>query len=273
MAQRSIHSTLQIGSTYTRKSIGTATGISRVGTSREGIVSVKSPSVCMLFVTLDKANKPGIYSYHDYFEGQLFHWDSQNRQNASSPLIRSIIAKEVDVHLFCRVVDKIKGITQPFVYCGLVEYHNHDAITKNPVHMIFQTTEYQSSPRPDLFNVYSWRPSKLDTATPLTAVVEANTDRSDERVEIIPGSESSIRSPLPRSSSPDSRWSSQELPSPQLEAADSEHTEPSVGVNTQGANDNDISTMGADCDPSRSILARLFQVIKDLLGLDQRSST
>jgi len=266
MTQQSVSSNLQIGSTYTRKSIATATGISQVGTSREGIGSVKGSGACILFVTLDKVNKPETYSYRDYFDGQMFHWDSQNRQNASSPLIKSIVAKRVDVLLFCRVVDKIRGATQAFVYCGLVEYYTHDANTHNPVHVVFQAIEFQSSPTPLLSNIYSWRPSQPEEQATIPPTVDVGPFRSAEEVDTTSGGEINISSPLTRSNQSNSRWPSQELPSSQPQTADSEQTEPSISINTQSADNNDLRTRRTDPDSPRGLWAMLFQVIKNLMG-------
>ena len=128
------------------------------GRSREGLVKFHDFNVG-LFCTLDKSNKPTDFSYNDFFEGNTFHWDSQNRQHINTPIIQQMVLGRWQTLLFCRVVDKINSRTQPFVYCGRLIYAKHDKRSSRPVHIIFGCLDYQLSPHRNLERLYLWTPS------------------------------------------------------------------------------------------------------------------
>lgn len=96
--------------------------------------------------------------YRDWFNGDIFHWDSQNRQHLDSPRIRQMIEGSLQPRLFVRVRAKVKGITQPFVYAGRLEYADHEVGTSNPVHIMWQSLDFDDHPNPDLATVYAWLP-------------------------------------------------------------------------------------------------------------------
>ena len=80
----------------------------------------------LLFVTLDKKEKPETQRYNDGFETpSTFRWQSQNRTAMNSPAGRRIEAHKalgISVHLFVRAKAKIGGVTAPFSYCGPVTF-------------------------------------------------------------------------------------------------------------------------------------------------------
>lgn len=134
---------------------------STLKTSREGIFNCKKSNSTILFVTLDKVNKPESLTYNDYFEDDWFHWDSQNKQNINTPGIRKIVEGINDVYLFARINDKIKSKTVPFTYCGELVYDRYDKATKNPVHITFLNVDYDDfTKNNDLLNIYLWSPGK-----------------------------------------------------------------------------------------------------------------
>ena len=69
-----------------------------------------------------------------------------------------MVKGEVDIFLFCRIFDKIKGRSQPFVYCGKLEFSEHFENTARPVHIIFESIEFQDRPNAELKEIYEWRP-------------------------------------------------------------------------------------------------------------------
>jgi hypothetical protein len=147
-----------IGDPYTRNTIGDILQDERLTTSREGIIS--SGNSILLFVTLDKAKQLNSkLHYNDFFEGDLFHWDSQTTQTINTPRIQKIVKGEVDVLLFARVHEKTKSKTNPFIYCGKLSYKSHDETTSKPVHIIFSCPEYQDEPNSLLAKIYDWTPS------------------------------------------------------------------------------------------------------------------
>ena len=154
---------LAIGSRYTRKSLSEILSISRIATSREGIVSI--PQNFLLFVTLEKRNMPVEYKYNDYFEGKYFHWDSQNQQSFRTPRIQQMVSGELGVHLFARRIDKTSGHTHPFIYCGRLLYSEFDSKTANPVHIVFNTVNFLDNPNRELKEIYEWNPMTRNLPT------------------------------------------------------------------------------------------------------------
>ena len=75
-----------------------------------------------------------------------------------SPKIQEIVNGFSTPHLFVRLKQKVKNRTMPFVYCGRLEYLEHEASTRNPVHIVFENIDYQDSPNQNLAEIYSWKP-------------------------------------------------------------------------------------------------------------------
>jgi hypothetical protein len=125
-----------------------------------------------IFVTLDKTKqKNQVLKYDDYFEDDLFHWDSKSIQTIESKDIKRIVNAEVPVNLFARVRAGIKQETNPYIYCGEVEYLDHDPQTSKPVHLIYLAKDYQDNPNPELKEIYDWRPGhgKVTTVKPISS--------------------------------------------------------------------------------------------------------
>jgi hypothetical protein len=163
---------LNIGHPYTRKEIANIVGDEKISISREGIYYLDNS--VLLFVTLDKSNISKVdLAYNDFFTEDLFHWDSQNKQHINTPRIKEFVDGVKDVFLFARVEQKTKSSTNPFIYCGQLQYLSHDPQTKNPVHIIFQSIEYQDSPNHQLSQIYDWKPdgNRVSTAKPPTPEV------------------------------------------------------------------------------------------------------
>ena len=148
----------KLGLPYTRASLGELLNDGRLKTSREGIIT--SGNSFFLFVTLDKTKQANSkLQYNDFFEGNLFHWDSQTTQSINTPRIQKIVNGEVDILLFTRVHEKTKSKSNPFIYCGALSYKTHDETTSKPVHIVFNSLDYQDEPNAQLAKVYDWTPS------------------------------------------------------------------------------------------------------------------
>ena len=147
---------LIIGNLYKRINLNDNFNTTRFSSSREGILSIDNNII--LFCTLEKALKDKQFHYNDYFENDFFRWDSQNPQHINTPMIQRMVKGEVDIFLFCRIFDKIKGRSQPFVYCGKLEFSEHFENTARPVHIIFESIEFQDRPNAELKEIYEWRP-------------------------------------------------------------------------------------------------------------------
>lgn len=149
----------ELGSPYTRSSISEYLNDPRVKKSREGIISVGNS--ILLFVTLDKTKQANTkLQYNDFFEGNLFHWDSQTTQSINTPRIQKIANKQSEVLLFTRILEKNKSKTNPFIYCGMLSFKSYDKATSKPVHIIFDCLNYVDEPNAALAKIYDWSPGK-----------------------------------------------------------------------------------------------------------------
>lgn len=156
----SAYSFLKLGVKYTRKDLGKILNIQRLGKTREGVVTANEINSVLLFVDLDKEGKEKRFHFNDFFLEDSFHWDSQTTQTINSPLVKRMISGEIETNLFVRIYSKLKGETQPFVYCGRLSYLGHDQTTIKPVHIEFESLDYdESTSISDLKSIYNWKSS------------------------------------------------------------------------------------------------------------------
>jgi len=170
-----------IGGEYSRKSISEILGVPTIASGREGLAYL--PGAILLFVTLDKKGgqreKP---LYNDFFESDIFHWDSQKRQNIKTPKIEQIVNGLIEVHLFARVEEKAGGTTNPFIYCGRLEYLDYDRSTKNPVHVYFAAIDFQENPNDALVGLYGWKPKEGALSTATSASQSTRKEAKEKRI-------------------------------------------------------------------------------------------
>ena len=158
---RTINDKLIIGEKYSKRDLSEILENSNIATVREGIRHLNS-SETLFFVDLDKKGKEDRFHFDDYFQGDYFHWDSQPAQHLGTPKIQEIVNGVRTPHLFIRITPKIKSKTQPFIYCGRLNYIDYVEGTYKPVHLIFHNVDYQeSNENNDLNQVYSWKPQKI----------------------------------------------------------------------------------------------------------------
>lgn len=175
---------LEIGKPYTRNELGDILNEKIAGT-REGIFYCKGSNIgtTLLFVTLNKEGRKEHLQFNDYFEDDLFHWDSQPKQSINVPKIKAIIEGLSPVYLFVRVNAKTKSATNPYHYCGSLSYLDYDSSTTKPVHLIFQSDEFDYDvANVELKKIYDWSPAinKTRTVNPeiLKKAFEAKKQRS-----------------------------------------------------------------------------------------------
>lgn len=157
-----MNETLILGNFYSKKDLSLIFDEKGLLTSREGIFSSKTLNSYLFFVDLVKDGKEEKFKFNDYFEGDMFHWDSQPSQHINVPRIKSIINKEVEILLFTRIHQKIKSQTQPFVYCGRLEYIEHDENTTRPIHIVYQSLDYdETTQNQNLIDIYNWKPEMI----------------------------------------------------------------------------------------------------------------
>jgi len=153
---------LIIGNFYSKKNLSLIFQEKGLLSSREGIFSSDTLNSYLFFVDLVKEGKEDRFHFNDYFDGDIFHWDSQTTQHINTPRIQKIVNKELPVLLFTRVHPKVKSQTQPFVYCGRLEYIEHDENTTRPVHIVYQSLDYdETTQNQNLIDIYNWKPEMI----------------------------------------------------------------------------------------------------------------
>lgn len=152
---------LKVGNAYSKQDLKVLLNEESLGTMREGFFTCKNSPVSILFVDLEKAGKEKRFHFDDYYDGSTFHWDSQPRQSINVPTIQDLVTERRTPILFARVDQKIKGATQPFIYCGRLKFNSHDEKTTKPVHILFDSLDYTDSPSAALKEIYEWSQGKV----------------------------------------------------------------------------------------------------------------
>ncbi len=152
---------IEIGSSTTRKELQDLLGEEHLAQSREGIYNCKKSNRCLLFVNLNKDSAKESLKFDDYFQGEVFHWDSQPKQSFGVPSIQAMVNGDKEVHLFARIYPKLKSKTQPYIYCGSLSYDSYDEATSRPVHLMFRANDMRYDLPEDhpLSRIYHWKPS------------------------------------------------------------------------------------------------------------------
>jgi hypothetical protein len=153
---------LVFGNPYSKKDLSVIFDEKGLLSSREGIYSSNTLNSYLFFVDLVKEGKEDRFHFNDYFDGDVFHWDSQTTQHINTPRIQKIINKELPILLFTRIYPKIKSQTQPFIFCGRLEYIEHDENTSKPIHIVYQSLDYdETTKNQSLVEIYNWKPEMI----------------------------------------------------------------------------------------------------------------
>ena len=151
---------LTVGEKYSKKDLSILLNQPNISQVREGIFHLKNSNSSLFFVDLEKKGKETRFHFNDFFEGNYFHWDSQTTQHIDTPKIQEIVKGDLIPHLFVRISQKIKWVTQPFIYCGRLTYLSYEEGTSKPVHMHYLNIDYDADTQnEDLIGIYSWKPS------------------------------------------------------------------------------------------------------------------
>lgn len=160
---------LELGELYSKSELAELLNEPNLLTVREGLfTSTNGAQTILFFADLEKKGKEERFRFNDFFNGDIFQWDSQTTQHINSPRIQRIVRGEVVPHLFVRIHQKIKSTTQPFVYAGRLKYESHDVNSTKPVHMYFRSLDYDhNTTNENLLDIYLWKPetSELPTHT------------------------------------------------------------------------------------------------------------
>ena len=149
-----------VGDTYSRFDIAELGKVSvpdKIFTTKwaQGIVELKN--AVFLFVTLSKDQiATPAHAYLDYFDGNMFWWQSQNRQSRKTDLIARMGNGVIPIYLFVRVHAKERGVSMPFVFCGRLSSPVMES--DKPVDCLFDVLDYVDGATGPLADVYAWRP-------------------------------------------------------------------------------------------------------------------
>lgn len=120
---------LELWRSYPREAIPSRLGFS-IGPRQLQSGIVPGPHHLLLFVTLEKAEKPPEHRYDDRFLSPTsFQWQSQNQTTQGGKRgrqLRSPAEMGVEISLFVRKTSKVAGATASFVYCGQPEFVSWD---------------------------------------------------------------------------------------------------------------------------------------------------
>ena len=152
---------LEIGSKYSKNELSVLLDQPALKYVREGVFACTNSKSYLLFVDLEKTGKVTRFHFNDFFEEEYFHWDSQTTQHIDSPKIQDLVKDRLTPHLFVRLKQKDRSKTLPFVYCGRLSFETYEAKTERPVHIIFQSVDFDDfTENLDLLEIYNWKPSK-----------------------------------------------------------------------------------------------------------------
>ncbi|HAS6450929.1 TPA: DUF3427 domain-containing protein [Vibrio parahaemolyticus] len=158
------YSKLIIGNSYSKAEALQTARVAPPVNNKEIIGATEFKNCVVLFVTLDKSRKDKRQQYKDSFQldGKLFQWESKKSSNLKSSQIQKVLSTGhvVPVLLFVRINEKLKGITQPFLYAGRLEwreYSGSEDSSDQPVEVMFDVVDYKKDAPEPLQTVYSWR--------------------------------------------------------------------------------------------------------------------
>ena len=124
-----------------------------------------------LVVTLEKTDKPKNQKFKDFFKNSKeFFWEIQQpksiggRKNKfgspNTSEMSSLLNREKTTILFARIINKTKGHTNKFIYCGELDVESFDNGANNlrPFGVKFITKEIPREIPSDLADLINWKP-------------------------------------------------------------------------------------------------------------------
>ncbi len=76
-----IKSLLDLGEFYSKHELAKILKEPNLATVREGIYYCSNSKSTIFFVDLEKEGKEDRFHFNDFFDGDIFHWDSQTTQH------------------------------------------------------------------------------------------------------------------------------------------------------------------------------------------------
>jgi hypothetical protein len=102
-----MNETLILGNFYSKKDLSLIFDEKGLLSSREGIFSSKTLNSYLFFVDLVKEGKEDRFHFNDYFDGDLFHWDSQTTQQSIPLEFKESLTRN---YLFCCLQEFIQRL-------------------------------------------------------------------------------------------------------------------------------------------------------------------
>lgn len=162
---------LTVNQKYSKRKLAPLLSDPKIEQVREGRYRIGN--WLLLFVTLDKLQaKNENVKYNDFFEQDIFYWESQHQQSLKSPMIQKIIRGELIPLLFVREHANVEGDTQEFVYAGKLDYLDHDSASSNPVKFAFSANEVIEPIGNPLRALLDWKPKTSQISDIPTSLVE-----------------------------------------------------------------------------------------------------
>ncbi len=155
----------------------------------------------LLFVTLDKSERPDSQKYKDFFKNRKqFFWESQDPKKSKSygskdnKYMKLMLKGEIPTILFARVKNGPKSKPNKFIYCGELKAESYDSAANNlrPFGVKFRILEIPKETNSDIKELVDWRPLKqsslieaehLAIAQPVNKKIDIDDEEGQERIK------------------------------------------------------------------------------------------
>lgn len=120
---------LKVGQEYERPYLADVWGYKGFQAISRGVVTPSGTNLIVLFVT--KQKQEALTQYNDYLDGDLLHWEGEEKHSSDTRIIFSESAND-EIHLFYRDIHHT-----PFVYYGLIYLKEHRIFIEKPSQFVF----------------------------------------------------------------------------------------------------------------------------------------
>jgi putative restriction endonuclease len=135
---------INIHQKYDRAELANLWGYDGTQGLKRGVITPASTNFIILFVTKEKAK--GATQYNDYINGNILHWDGEEKHGSDSRILKTQHNDTDEIHLFYR--DKARD---KFTYYGLIKLIDAQLSDKQPSEFKFTIT---SEPVPEEQNLF-----------------------------------------------------------------------------------------------------------------------
>ncbi len=128
---------LSIGEKYERPYLADIWGYNGFQAISRGVITPSGTNYIILFVTKEK--QQALTQYNDYLDGDLLHWEGEEKHSSDSRVINAESAND-EIHLFYRDIHH-----NPFFYYGQIHLKGHTLLTAGPSKFIFTVGKHTHS--------------------------------------------------------------------------------------------------------------------------------